>query len=85
MRCYKGCYIDHVYFHSKADIDRFLKENAVAHYRLACELFAEVPSVGHASLCDEEAERLVNQFGFTYEQLEEIETEVYKTVDMRRK
>lgn len=33
---------------------------------------------------DEEAERLVDQFGFTYEQLEEIEAETSKTVDMRR-
>lgn len=84
MRYYKGCYIDHVVFHNKADIDRFIKENAVAHYRLACELFAEAPSAEHALYCDEQAERLVNQFGFTYEQLEEIETEAHKTVDMRR-
>lgn len=28
----------------------------------------------------EETERLVNQFGYNYEQLEEIEAEVFRTV-----
>lgn len=83
-RYYRGCYIGNGAFRSKAEVDRFLEENAVAHYKLVCELFAEVPSVEHASLCNEEAERLVNQFGYSYEQLEEIEAEVFRTVDVRR-
>lgn len=78
MKCYKGCYIDNVYFHNTAEVDRFLEEKAVAAYKLACELFAEKPSMEHSIYCEEKADCLVNQYGYSYDQLEAIEAAAFE-------
>lgn len=33
MAQYKGYYIDHIYFNSKAEIDAYIKQNAVDEYQ----------------------------------------------------
>ena len=78
MTNYKGYTIDGVFFNSKKDIDRFLEDSAVNGYKTACKLFAETRSMSASMIMDEKAECLVNQFGYTWEQIEEIEISAYK-------
>ena len=80
MTQYKGCYIDHVIFNSKADIDRFLKEKAVEAYKIAVEIFAFRRNMESSIYMMEKAEVLVGQYGYTWDQVEEIEIEVYKNI-----
>ena len=79
MRQYKGYYIDKVIFHNEEEIDRFLETQAVDAYKMACRLFSERRTMENAIYCDEKAESLVNQFGYTWEQVEALEIEAYKT------
>ena len=79
MKQYKGYYIDKVIFHNEEEIDTFLEKQAVDAYKMACELFANHSTIGNAITCDEKAERLVNRFGYTWEQVEALEIEFYKT------
>lgn len=73
MRQYKGYYIDHVVFNSKADIDKFLEREAVRAHEKACKYFADHPSMEASNYCMEKAEILVKLFGYTWEQVEELE------------
>lgn len=76
---YKGYYIDHIIFNSKADIDNFIKEQAIDRYRMMCRMFArEDASMELSILMSEQADRLHNQFGMDYNEIEEIEIEAYK-------
>ena len=79
MKRYNGYYIDNVIFHNEEEIDIFLENQAVDAYKSACKLFLNRSTLANSILCDEKAERLVNQFGYTWEQVEAIELEVYKT------
>lgn len=79
MKQYKGYYIDNVIFNSTEEIDNFLKEQALNAYRVACELFARESTMETSIYCDEQAERLVKYFGYSWEELEAIEIEVYAT------
>lgn len=79
MKQYKGYYIDNVIFNNEAEIDAFLEKQAIDAYKLACELFAERPTIENSIYCDEKAERLVNQFGYTWDQIEALEIDAYKT------
>lgn len=81
MKQYKGYYIDNVIFHNEKEIDTFLEKQAVDAYKLACKVFAEHSTMENSLYCEEKAERLVNTFGYTWEQVEEIEIEVYKTLN----
>lgn len=74
---YRGYTLDGTIFTSKQDIDRFLEKQAVESYKTACQLFAETHSISASIAMEEKAERLVNQFGYDWEQLEEIEISVY--------
>ena len=77
-RQYKGMYIGSGCFNSKEEIDRFLENQAVYAYEIACEIFMKDKDYEAAAYADEEAERLVNQFGYTWEQIEAIEAEIYE-------
>lgn len=79
MKQYKGYYIDNVIFNNEADIDAFLEKQAVDAYKSACELFANNSTMVNSVYCDEKAEILVNRFGYTWEQVETLEIEAYKT------
>ena len=80
MKQYKGYYIDHVIFNNEEEIDSFLEKQALDAYILACQLFAERSTMENSIYCEEKAEYLVNQFGYTWEQLEEIEIQAYKKI-----
>lgn len=76
MKQYKGYYIDGVIFNSKEEIYEHIKNELVRSYKNHCELFATVDcNAAMASACDEIAEKLVNDYGFTWEELDEIEFE----------
>ena len=79
-RQYKGCYIDHVIFNSKADIDRFLKDQALEAYKIAVEIFAFRRNMESSIYMMEKAEVLVTQYGYTWDEVEAIEIEVYKNI-----
>lgn len=79
MKNYKGYYIDGVIYKSEAEIDKFLETQAVEAYKTACWYFNKEMSMEASMYADEKAEILVNKFGYTWEQVEEIELEVLKT------
>ena len=73
MKQYKGYYIDKVNFFSKKDIDEFLKSQAINYFKKAVKYFAEHSTMEASIYCTEQAEKLVNNFGFTWEQVEALE------------
>ena len=73
MTQYKGYTIDNVIFSSKEDIDRFLEEQAVKAYRVAVELFNNNRNLEYSMYCDQRADVLVNNYGYTWEQIEALE------------
>ena len=77
MTQYKGYYIDHIFFNSKAEIDTHIKQKAVEKFKMLNKFFAERPDMGVAQLCDEQAERLHDIFGFSWEEIEEMEIADY--------
>ena len=79
MTQYKGYYIDHIIFNSKADIDNFRKEQAINRYKMMCQMFARQDAgMELAILMSEQADLLHNQFGMDYNEIENIEIEVFK-------
>ena len=80
MRQYKGYYIDKVIFNNEDEIDEFIKSEAIRAYKKSVELFVNHSTIENSIYCDDKAEVLVNQFGFTWEQIEELEIQVMKSV-----
>jgi hypothetical protein len=80
MKQYKGYYIDHIYFNSKEEIDEFVKSQAIDSYCKSVEYFANHPSMEASSLVSDKAERLVNEFGFSWEEVEAIEIKTLEDV-----
>ena len=79
MTQYKGYYIEHIIFNSKADIDNFRKEQAINRYKMMCQMFARQDAGMELSiLMSEQADLLHNQFGMDYNEIEDIEIEVFK-------
>ena len=77
MTQYKGYYIDHIYFHSKAEIDAHIKQKAVEEYQRLIRYFADHSTMDVSIKCSEAADRLQNIFGFSYEEIEEFEIAAY--------
>ena len=78
MTKYRGYYIDHVIFNSKAEIDEYLKQSAINTYKAACKWFAEQPCLEAAQYAADRAEALHTAHGLTWSEIEEIEIEAYK-------
>lgn len=76
MTQYKGYYIDHVVFNSKADIDNFIKKQTLERYIRECKRFAEKPSMELSKIMDETAAHL-RKYGYTWEQIEQIEIKAF--------
>lgn len=77
MTQYKGFYIDNVLFHSKSEIDEAVKQREIARYRLRCENFLIHRTLEASIFADEQADKLHDEFGITWEELENIDAEVY--------
>jgi hypothetical protein len=73
MKNYKGYYIDNVIFHSTEEIDEFLRNQAIEAYKKAVELFASHSTLENSIYADSKAEVLVNLYGFTWNDVEELE------------
>ena len=77
MAQYKGYYIDHIHFNSKAEIDAHIKQQAVEAYQRLIRYFADHSTMAVSIKCSEAADRLHNTFGFSYEEIEELEISAY--------
>lgn len=75
MEQYRGFYIDNVNFNSKEDIDKFVEEQAVLAFKKYNKYFSEHPSIEASRLCTLQRNRLRNEFGYSYERIEELELE----------
>ena len=73
MKQYRGYYIDHVIFNSTAEIDAFIKKQAVEHHNRLSKMFSEHPSMELSSIMSDSADRLHILFGFSYEEIEKME------------
>lgn len=73
MTQYRGYYIDHIYFHSKAEIDAHIKNKAVEEYQRRIKYFSDHSTMEASIFCSEQADLLHNNFGFSYEEIEELE------------
>lgn len=78
MKKYKGYYIDHVYYHSEAEIDEAIKQREINNYKMRCEIFAMRKTMEASIFADEQAEKLNREYGISWEELEQIEIEAYK-------
>ena len=77
MTQYKGYYIDHILFQSKAEIDAHIKQKAVEEYQRRIRYFANHSTMEACIFCSEQADLLHNSFGFSYEDIEAIEIAAY--------
>lgn len=77
MTQYKGYYIDHIYFNSKAEIDDYIKQKAVKEYQRRIRYFADHTTMEASIFCAEQADMLHNNFGFSYEEIEAIGIAAY--------
>ena len=75
---YKGLYIDHIYYHSKEEIDEAIKQREIENYKMRCEIFAMHKTMEASIFADEQAQKLHDEFGISWEELEQIEVEAYQ-------
>lgn len=78
MTQYRNYYIDNITFSCKADIDAFIEKQAVNAYIAAIKMFTEHPDMEHSIYADAKAEYLVNNFGYTWDQVEALEIAALK-------
>ena len=77
MQKYRGRYIDNVIYTSKAEIDAAIKEDAKQAYINALRIFERRGTMEASAFCTDRAQRM-NQLGYTWEEIEEIEIETFK-------
>jgi hypothetical protein len=83
MEKYKGYYIsknDHGCFQNRAEVDAFLREQAISAYRLAVKAFAFCRDVAHSDYVTEKEEVLSEVFGLDWDEIAEIENNVYAEI-----
>ena len=73
MKKYRGYYIDKVVFNNEAEIDDFIKNQAVEKFIALNKIFASRMTMEASIACSEQANRLHNQFGFSWEEIEAME------------
>jgi hypothetical protein len=80
MTQYRGHYIDNVIFHNTEEIDNFIKAEDVRAYRQAIKIFAGSQTMAASIYMDQKAEKLVNEYGYTWEEVEAIEIETLEEI-----
>lgn len=75
---YKELYIDHIYYHRKEEIDEAIKQREIENYKMRCEIFAMHKTMEAGIFADEQAQKLHDEFGISWEELEQIEVEAYQ-------
>ena len=73
MKNYRGYYIDHIRFNNEAEIDAFIKQQAIEHHQHLAYLFGCNPSIELCIAMGDHADRLVRHFSLSYEEVEAIE------------
>lgn len=73
MTTYRGYTIDNITFNAKADIDSFVETQAVDAFITACRIFNKEMTLEASIYADSKAQYLIEEFGYTPEQLEKIE------------
>lgn len=73
MKNYKGYYIDKVVFNNEAEIDAFIKKQAADKFIKLNKIFASRMTMEASVACSEQADRLHNQLGFSWEEIEAME------------
>lgn len=79
MKKYKCYYIDKVIFRSEAEIDEFVKQQAIREYKIRCQVFAINRTIEASIYTDEQAQKLNKEYGISWEELEQMEIEAYQT------
>lgn len=76
---YKGYYIGHGPndFHSRAEIDNFIKRREVELYKRYLRSFERDGSMGAFAVVSEQADRLCKVYGMTRDEVEALEIEVF--------
>lgn len=80
MKQYKRYYIDNIYFNSKEEIDEFIKTQAIDSYCKSVKYFASHPSMEVSSIISDKAQQLVDNFGFSWEEIETLEIKTLEAV-----
>ena len=75
---YKGKYIGPGCYSSRAEVDEALKREAVENVQMLAELFIIHKNYATAEALADAQQRLVNLYGYTQEEAEQIEIEAYK-------
>ena len=75
---YKGKYIGPGCYSSRAEVDEALKREAVENVQMLAELFIIHKNYATAAALADAQQRLVNYFGYTWQEVEAIEIEVFK-------
>ena len=75
---YKNCYIGEGCFRNKAEVDEYLKQQDIEQFKKLHRMFAEKPDIAMGIICDKQAERLHDMYGFEWDEIEQMEIEVYK-------
>lgn len=78
---YKNYYIGHGTFGSKEEIDQFIRQQAIDAHRTAVQVFFHNPTMAHSAYLQEQSETLVNQYGFDWEQIDELEAQIMAELD----
>jgi hypothetical protein len=75
MKKYRGYYIDKIVFNNEAEIDAFIKKQEVDRFIKLNNIFASHMTMEASIACSEQADRLHNQFNFSWEEIEAMEIE----------
>lgn len=78
MEAYRGYYIDGFYFHSREEIDEFLRQRAVKRLRLLVGFFLRDGSLEASALLSDHETHMVRLHGFTPQEVEDLEIEMLK-------
>ena len=78
MTQYKGYYIDKMIFNTKQEIDNFIKKQAIERYQMFCKMFAKNADEALAAIMMQHEDKLHNEFGLTYEEIEQLEIAAYQ-------
>lgn len=77
MRQYKGYFIDKVIFNNEAEIDAFIKKQTIEKYQRLCRMFAKDSCMELIAMMTPCEEKLHNEFGLSYEEIEQLEIAAY--------
>lgn len=78
MKKYKGYYIDKVIFNNEKEIDDFIKKQTIEKYQNLCKMFANDACMELVTMMQPYEDKLHNEFGLSYDEIEELEIEALK-------